>query len=131
MRKDTIRVKLKKAAAKLNREIPALYMALKDNRTPLTAKLLAFFAVAYALSPIDLIPDFIPIIGYLDDLLLLPMLVGLTVRFIPREVYAEALETSADLWENGKPKKWYYTLPIIIVWVIVIYVAVKAVFFCD
>lgn len=68
--------KLQALAARVKVELPALFLALKDRRTSWLAKLLAFLTVAYALSPVDLIPDFIPVIGYLDDLLILPLLAG-------------------------------------------------------
>ena len=74
---------LKERVRQLKNDIPAVFLSLKDPDTPLTAKLLAGITVAYALSPIDLIPDFIPVIGYLDDILLLPLLITLTVRLIP------------------------------------------------
>lgn len=77
--------KLQALAARVKVELPALFLALKDRRTSWLAKLLAFLTVAYALSPVDLIPDFIPVIGYLDDLLILPLLAALTIKLIPAE----------------------------------------------
>lgn len=74
----------------LKREAMALYFAARDPRTPLVAKVLAAVVVAYALSPIDLIPDFIPVIGLLDDLVLLPLGVAIVLRLVPPEVMAEA-----------------------------------------
>lgn len=74
----------------LKRETMALYFAARDPRTPLVAKLLAAAVVAYALSPIDLIPDFIPVIGLLDDLVLLPIGIALVLRLIPPEAMADA-----------------------------------------
>ena len=74
----------------LKREAVALYFAARDPRTPLVAKLLAVAVVAYALSPIDLIPDFIPVIGLLDDLVLLPLGIALVLRLIPPEAMADA-----------------------------------------
>ena len=76
---------LKERADKLKTDIPAIFLALKDNKTPGIAKILAGITVAYALSPIDLIPDFIPVLGYLDDILLLLVLIALTIRFIPSD----------------------------------------------
>ncbi len=80
---------LKSKAKQLKKDIPALFLALKDKRTPLLAKVLAEITVAYALSPVDLVPDFILILGYLDDVILLPVLVALTVKLIPDEVLRE------------------------------------------
>lgn len=73
----------------LKRETMALYFAARDPRTPLAAKVLAAAVVAYALSPIDLIPDFIPVIGLLDDLVLLPIGIAIVLRLIPPEVMAD------------------------------------------
>ncbi len=76
---------LKEQSKKLKCDIPAIYIALKDNSTPFFAKLAAAVTIAYALSPIDLIPDFIPVLGCLDDLIVLPALAALTIRLIPKE----------------------------------------------
>ncbi|MBX7501112.1 DUF1232 domain-containing protein [Qipengyuania sp. YG27] len=75
----------------------ALYVAARDRRTPLVAKLVAGATAAYALSPIDLIPDFIPVIGLLDDLILVPLGIWLAVRLIPRELMAEFREVAARI----------------------------------
>ena len=77
-------------------------------------------------SPIDLVPDFIPILGYLDDVILLPALVALTIRLLPGDVLERNRKLSEGLWSNGKPKKWYYAIPIVLLWVIVIIMVVKA-----
>ena len=71
---------LKVRAKKLKTDIPALFLALKDDNTPIIAKIFAGITVAYALSPVDLVPDFIPVLGYLNDVILLPMLVALTIK---------------------------------------------------
>ena len=115
---------LKERAANLKRDIPAVFLALKSKKTPLFAKILAAVTVAYALSPIDLIPDFIPVLGYLDDVLLLPGLVALTLRLIPQEVLAECREKAQGMWQ----KKWYYALPILIFWCLVLLVILKGIF---
>ena len=118
---------LKERAKKLKTDIPAIFLALKDKETPIAAKLVAAVTVAYALSPIDLIPDFIPVLGYLDDVILLPALVALTVRLIPKETMETNRKLAEGLWKNGKPKKWYYAVPIVLLWLIVIWLIVKAV----
>jgi uncharacterized membrane protein YkvA (DUF1232 family) len=74
----------------LKKEIQALVIAYRDPRTPWYARAWALIVVAYALSPIDLIPDFIPVLGYLDDLVLLPLGIALAIKLIPAEVLAEA-----------------------------------------
>jgi uncharacterized membrane protein YkvA (DUF1232 family) len=81
--------RLKAWARALRRDVVALWLAARDPRTPLAAKLLAGLVAAYALSPIDLIPDFIPVLGYLDDLLLVPAGIWLAVRLIPAALLAE------------------------------------------
>lgn len=113
--------KIKEKAKKLKSEIPAVFLALQNDSTPVGAKILAFITVAYALSPIDLIPDFIPVLGYIDDILLLPALVALTIRLIPKDVLEECREKSRDLWKDGKPKKWYYAIPIVAIWILIIW----------
>lgn len=110
---------LKQQAAQLKREIPAVYLALKRKETPLIAKILAAITIAYALSPIDLIPDFIPFLGALDDLLLLPILTALTIYFIPQHIIEECRIESENLWKNGKPKRWLYAIPIIVFWLLI------------
>lgn len=118
---------LKERAKKLKTDIPAIFLALKDKETPIAAKLVAAVTVAYALSPIDLIPDFIPVLGYLDDVILLPALVALTVRLIPKETMEKNRKLAEGLWKNGKPKKWYYAISIVLLWLLVIWLIVKAV----
>ena len=121
--------KLKERAKQLKTDIPAVFIALKRRETPVLAKIIAAVAVIYALSPIDLIPDFIPVIGFLDDVLILPGLVALVVKLIPADVFAECREEAAGLWANGKPKKWYYALPIVLIWLLVVFLIVKAIWF--
>lgn len=118
---------LKERAQKLKTDIPAVFIALKKKDTPVAAKILAGLTVAYALSPIDLVPDFIPVLGYLDDLLILPALVALTIKLIPKDVFEACRKESEGLWENGKPKKWYYAIPIVLIWLLIIFLVVKAI----
>ncbi len=113
-------INLKERAEKLKEDIPTLFLALKDSETPLLAKVLACIVVVYALSPIDLIPDFIPVIGYLDDLILLPILVTITIKLIPESVIENNRELSKSLWNNGKPKKWYYAIPFLFIWILIL-----------
>lgn len=120
---------LKARMKKLTADIPALVLALKDRETPVIAKIFAGITVAYALSPIDLIPDFIPVLGYLDDLIILPVLVALTVRFIPRDVLERNRRQAEGMWSAGKTTKWYYAIPVVLIWVLIIALIVKAVVF--
>jgi uncharacterized membrane protein YkvA (DUF1232 family) len=85
------------AAKQLKREVLTLYCATRDPRTPWLARVLAVLIVAYALSPIDLIPDFIPVLGQLDDLILVPLGVWFVLRFIPRAVLEDARLEAARL----------------------------------
>lgn len=87
--------RLKSWARAIRRDVHALYLASRDPRVPWYAKALAVAVAAYALSPIDLIPDFIPVIGYLDDVILVPLCVLLVVRMIPREIMDEHREMAA------------------------------------
>lgn len=118
--------KLSERAKKLKTDIPAVFLALKEKRTPWYAKIIAAAVVVYALSPIDLIPDFIPVLGYLDDLILLPALITWCVRCIPEEVFADCRKRAEGMWGSGKPEKWYYTVPFVLIWVIVIALIVLA-----
>ena len=119
---------LKERANKLKKNVPAVFLALKDEDTPVIAKVFATVAVAYALSPVDLIPDFIPVLGYIDDVILLPTLVAITVKLIPKDVWVRCQAESVNMWENGKPKKWYFAIPIVMLWLLVIWLMVKAIF---
>lgn len=118
---------LKERAKKIKADIPAIFLVLKDKDTPVIAKVLAGITVAYALSPIDLVPDFIPVLGYLDDVILLPAFVALTIRFIPKDVWERNRRLSEGLWENGTPKRWYYAIPIVLIWLLIIWLIIKAV----
>ena len=120
---------IKERARKLKTDIPALFLALKDRETPIWAKVLAGITVAYALSPIDLVPDFIPVLGYLDDVVLLPMLIVVTIKFIPENVLERCRKQSEGMWKEGKPKKWYFAMPIVLIWLVIIALLVKLFFF--
>jgi len=97
--------KLKRQARRLKRQIWALYLALKDPETPWSARLLIFLTIAYATSPIDLIPDFIPILGQLDDLIVLPALIGLALRKIPKPVMARCRREAWTRLASGERLK--------------------------
>lgn len=118
---------LKERARQLKTDIPALFLAMKEKETPFAAKLVGGITLVYALSPIDLIPDFIPVIGYLDDLIILPALVILTVKLIPREIFEKCRQESIGMWQDGKPKKWYYAIPFVLIWLLIILIIVKAI----
>jgi uncharacterized membrane protein YkvA (DUF1232 family) len=109
---------LKKWARRLKKELHALFLAYHDPRTPWFAKVMAICVVAYALSPIDLIPDFIPIIGYLDDLILLPIGIYLTLKFIPDEVMLECRKRADE--ETGWTRKtsWIAGAIVLLTWIL-------------
>ncbi len=98
-------------------EVYALYLAYNDPRVPWYARILAVFVVGYALSPIDLIPDFIPIIGYLDDLILVPLGIVLVLKMIPQEVMDECREKARAVMLKGKPVNWIAATVIVGIWV--------------
>jgi Uncharacterized conserved protein len=116
---------LKEKAKAVKILIPALFLAIKKKETPLPAKILAAITIGYALSPIDLIPDFVPIFGYLDDLLVLPLLASFAIKLIPKEIMDQCKEEAIGLWSGGSPQKWYYGVPIILIWVLVIAVLIR------
>ena len=118
---------LKERARKLKQDVPAVFLALKDRDTPLLAKIFAGVTVAYALSPIDLIPDFVPVLGYLDDVLLLPALIALTVKLIPNKVWVRCQAESENMWKDSKPKKWYFAIPIVLIWLLIVWLIIKAI----
>lgn len=118
-------MKLKERAKMLKIDIPAISLALKDKDTPIIAKIFAGITVAYALSPIDLIPDFIPVLGYLDDIILLPALAAVTIKFIPEGVMQRNRELAEGLWKNGRPEKWYYSIPVVLIWLLIILLIIK------
>lgn len=119
--------KLKDRAKKLKTGVPTVFLALKEKRTPWYAKIIAAIVVTYALSPVDLVPDFIPVLGYLDDVIILPALIALCIRCIPKEVFEDCRTRAEGMWNNGKPKKWYYAIPFILMWVAVITLIVLAI----
>ncbi|MEG2080837.1 MAG: YkvA family protein [Oscillospiraceae bacterium] len=117
---------LKERAKNLKKDIPAVFLALKHKKTPWYAKIIAALTVGYALSPIDFIPDFIPVLGYLDDIIILPLLVLLVIKLIPDDVFSQCRKDAENLWKDGKPKKWYYAIPIMLFWIIIVFLIAKA-----
>ena len=107
----------KEWARALRREIWALYLAYRDPRTPWYAKLVAGLVAAYALSPIDLIPDPIPIVGYLDDLILLPLGVMLARKLIPSAVL-EDCRRRAELEPESATTNWLAAVIIVFIWML-------------
>ncbi len=116
----------KDKAKKLETEGHVLYLALKDPRTPWYARAFIAVVVAYILSPIDLIPDFIPVLGYIDDLLVLPAGIYITLKMIPRDVLEECREKAVSSTITGR-SGWIAAAIIVIVWLLVIYLVVRAI----
>lgn len=112
--------KLKQRARHLKAETFALYLAARDPRTPWYAKLLVAGIVAYAFSPIDLIPDFVPVFGYLDDLVLIPIGVALAIRLIPHQVLEECRARAQETIRNGKPVSWVAGAVIVVIWLVLV-----------
>ena len=108
--------RLRDWARTLKREILALWLASRDSRTPWLAKVLAVVVVGYALSPIDLIPDFIPVLGYLDDVILLPIGIWLVLRLVPAELMAELRLKAAAIAE--RPVNRAAAAVIVVVWLL-------------
>lgn len=107
--------RLRRWARGVKQDVHVIYLAARDPRTPWYAKALAFVVAAYALSPIDLVPDFIPIIGYLDDLILVPLGVMLVIKLVPPEVMAEHRETARLV--EGRPASRTAAVVIVVVWI--------------
>jgi uncharacterized membrane protein YkvA (DUF1232 family) len=108
----------KQKARSLKREIYAIYLAYRDPRVPWHARIFAACVVGYAFSPIDLIPDPIPVLGYLDDLILIPIGIALAVKMIPPDVMRECREKACELSATGKKKKnWIAASLIVSVWI--------------
>ena len=103
-------------AKRLKRDVVALWIAAQDPRVPLHAKLVAGAVAAYALSPIDLIPDFIPILGYLDDLIIVPLGILLAIRLIPEEMMQEFREEAVR--REGRPKSYVGLAVILTIWIV-------------
>ena len=107
----------KMRARQLQAEVYALYLAYRDPRVPWYAKAVAACVVGYALSPIDLIPDFIPVLGYLDDLVLIPLGIALVLRMIPPAVMDECRERARAELADGKPVSRAAAAVIVAIWV--------------
>ncbi len=106
-------------AKRIRQDTLALWFAARHPDTPLAPKLLALFLAAYAFSPIDLIPDFIPVLGYLDEAILLPLGIALCLRMIPEPILVECRAKAADWFEarRGKPSSRWGAVFIVAVWI--------------
>ena len=122
-----MKASIKEKIKRIKEDIVILYIAMRRKDTPLMAKIIVWLTVAYALSPIDLIPDFIPVVGYLDDFLILPFLIFISFKMIPKNI-VEQCRSEAKRAINGKEeKKYIYAIPVIFIWIIVIIIILKIV----
>ena len=108
----------KQQVRKLKKETYVIYLACKDSRVPWYARALAAIVVAYALSPIDLIPDIIPVIGYLDDLILVPLGIILVVRIIPPAVLEDCRQQAEVAMSQSTPKSWIAAVVVVAIWLL-------------
>jgi len=117
----------KQKAKLIKKELYALYLACKDPRVPWYARVIAITVVGYAFSPIDLIPDFIPVLGYLDDLILIPLGIALVIKMVPADVLNECREKAGRELAKSKPKNWVAASVIVLIWISLFSVTV---FYC-
>jgi uncharacterized membrane protein YkvA (DUF1232 family) len=108
----------KQRAGRLRRETYALYLAYRDPRVPWHAKVFAAAVVAYAFSPLDLIPDFIPVLGYLDDLVLVPLGIALAIKMIPAGIMADSRVRADELLDKDHPHSWVAAAVVVAVWLL-------------
>jgi uncharacterized membrane protein YkvA (DUF1232 family) len=108
----------KQQVRQIKKDIYAIYLACKDPRVPWYARLLAGCVVAYAFSPIDLIPDVIPVLGYVDDLILVPLGIMVVLRMIPPTVLAECRLKAEVAIAQDKPKNWIAAAVIVVIWLL-------------
>lgn len=117
---------LKQKAAVLKKELSALYYAYRHPQTGLAPRLIILFTLGYALSPVDLIPDFIPVIGYLDDLVIIPLLITVSIRLIPPDVMEECRRNAAEHPVTMK-KNWKFAAMFIIIWACILLIITKTI----
>ncbi|MBY0199631.1 YkvA family protein [Priestia megaterium] len=110
---------LKLWAKKLKKQLFILYLAYKDERVSWYTKLFTACVVAYAFSPIDLIPDFIPVLGYIDDIIIVPLGIMIALKMLPKNVIEDCTLKAEELIQNEKPQNWVAGSIIIIVWILI------------
>ena len=112
-------------ARRIKRDTYALYLAVRDPRTPWYAKLFAACVVAYAFSPIDLIPDFIPVLGYLDDVIIVPLGIMLALKLIPTTVMAECRATADANRPSSKPRNYIGAVVVVAIWLLALVLSIQ------
>lgn len=118
---------VKNRARALKREAYALYIAARDPRVPWYAKAFLALVLAYAFSPIDLIPDFVPVLGYLDDLVIIPLCIIIALKMIPPEVMVEARRQSEEFLQQGKPISRAGAIMVVAIWLVILIAIVWAI----
>lgn len=121
--------KIKESTKKLKKEIITLYIAFKKKETPIYAKIFAIIVVSYALSPIDLIPDFIPVLGYLDDLILLPLGIKIAVKMISNDIIIESRKEAENIVLKDLIGAKIAAVSIVILWILLIIYFTNKLFF--
>lgn len=111
---------IKYKAKALKKELEVIFLAYQRKDLPWYTKLVAIIVIGYALSPIDLIPDFVPILGYLDDIVLVPLGIALVIKLIPSNILEECRAQAEEAFKDGKPKNWIAGSIIIGLWVLVL-----------
>jgi len=117
-------IRLKTWARRMKRDTVALYLARRDPRVPWHAKAMAMVTAAYAFSPIDLIPDFIPVLGYLDELIILPLFIYVTIRLIPPGIMMELRAQAEQQLSESRPRNITGAVIIILIWLSIAALAV-------
>lgn len=117
--------KLKDKAKGLKRESLALFIAYKDPAVPWYAKIFIGYVVARTFSPIDLIPDFIPVLGYVDDLILTPLGIALAIKMIPPEVLEQARNKADAAMNRESPSNWIYGGIVILIWIVLLIIIIR------
>ncbi|KYC52181.1 MAG: hypothetical protein AMQ22_00958 [Candidatus Methanofastidiosum methylothiophilum] len=118
---------LKEKTKNIETDIYALYKAYRDPRVPWYVKLIILFLLGYFISPIDIIPDFIPVVGYIDDILIISLTIYLIIKLIPSEVF-EDCRNKAICEPISVKSKWIVTFSIVIIWFIAIYIVLRLLF---
>lgn len=116
---------LREKAKQLKTDVYALYLAYKDPRVSWHAKVFIALIVGYALSPIDLIPDFIPVLGYLDDLIIIPAGISLSLKMIPKEVLEECRAKASSEFSDKKSRNWIAAFIVILIWLLLVYLFLR------
>lgn len=115
-------------AKNLKLEITTLYVLYKSKQLKRLTQILTLCVVAYALSPIDLIPDFIPVLGYLDDFILLPLAIKGILMLIPNALYEESKRQAVNLSKKDLPKNWIFAILVVIIWLILLWTLFRVLF---